>query len=139
MNTKEADNFIRHECLSYQLPKDRQNFDKKKGEVLDFIGELGNYKLMWEEFYRIYGKDLMNLESYLWDRTKYGSTWVGINERMNELEQKYFPEPFKKTITIEIKAKNEIDMKWFLDRFKSFKEQIMVDLPYTKIETKESD
>jgi len=64
------------------------------------------------------------------------SLYADIDEVIVLLQQgeKY---RLKKTITIEIKAKNEIDMNWFSDRFKSFKEQIVVDLPYTKIETKE--
>lgn len=37
MNLQRAINFIRHECLSYQLPKDKQKFDDEKGEVLDFL------------------------------------------------------------------------------------------------------
>jgi len=37
MNLHNAINFIRYECLSYQLPKDTQKFDDKKGEVLDFL------------------------------------------------------------------------------------------------------
>ena len=37
MNLHNAINFIRYECLSYQLPKDKQKFDDKKGEVLDFL------------------------------------------------------------------------------------------------------
>ena len=37
MNIRKAINFIRHECLSYQLPKDKNEFDKTKGEVLDFL------------------------------------------------------------------------------------------------------
>ena len=50
MDIKKADRFIRNECLSYQLPKDKQQFDDEKGEVLDFLNELWDYKLMWEEF-----------------------------------------------------------------------------------------
>jgi len=37
MDLKKVINFIRHECLSYQLPKDKQYFDDEKGEVLDFL------------------------------------------------------------------------------------------------------
>ena len=37
MNLRRAINFIRHECLSYQLPKDKQKFDDEKGEVLSFL------------------------------------------------------------------------------------------------------
>ena len=37
MNLHNAINFIRYECLSYQLPKNKQKFDDKKGEVLDFL------------------------------------------------------------------------------------------------------
>ena len=37
MNLRRAINFIRHECLSYQLPKDKGEFDKTKGEILDFL------------------------------------------------------------------------------------------------------
>jgi len=37
MNIEKVINWIRHECLSYQLPKDRQKFDDEKGEVLDFL------------------------------------------------------------------------------------------------------
>ena len=37
MDLRQAVNWIRHECLSYQLPKDKQKFDDEKGEVLDFL------------------------------------------------------------------------------------------------------
>lgn len=37
MNLRAAINFIRHECLSYQLPKDTKKFDDEKGKVLDFL------------------------------------------------------------------------------------------------------
>jgi hypothetical protein len=37
MDLGKAINFIRQECLSYQLPNDKQYFDDKKGEVLDFL------------------------------------------------------------------------------------------------------
>ena len=37
MDLRQAINFIRHECLSYQLPKDKQKFDNEKGEVLDLL------------------------------------------------------------------------------------------------------
>lgn len=37
MDLRKAINFVRQECLSYQLPNDKQYFDDKKGEVLDFL------------------------------------------------------------------------------------------------------
>jgi hypothetical protein len=37
MDLRKAINFIRNECLSYQLPNDKQYFDDKKGKVLDFL------------------------------------------------------------------------------------------------------
>ena len=37
MDLRRAINFIRQECLSYQLPKDRQKFDETKGSVIDFL------------------------------------------------------------------------------------------------------
>jgi hypothetical protein len=37
MDLRRAVNWIRHECLSYQLPGDKQKFDDEKGEVLDFL------------------------------------------------------------------------------------------------------
>lgn len=37
MDLRRAINWIRHECLSYQLPEDKQKFDDEKGDVLDFL------------------------------------------------------------------------------------------------------
>jgi len=74
MDIKKADRFIRHECLSYQLPKDKQQFDDEKGEVLDFLYELWDYKLMWKEF-SVNEGDLVRV----------------VNLIKQRYEQKYFP------------------------------------------------
>ena len=71
----------------------------KKGE------ENEKYKKMWEEFENIRG---------LWTAILPTSrNQVNIQNEMNDIKQKYFPEPVKKTITIKIEAKNE---KQFNDR-----------------------
>ena len=86
MNKQEADSFIRHECLSYQLPKDRQEFDKKKGEVLDFIEELSNYEAMWGWL-----DNMVNANGM-----EYNRAWkVQVGKLMYDLEQKYFPKEMK--------------------------------------------
>ena len=40
LDVKEIIRFLRYEVLSFQLPKDKDDFDKEKGEILDFLEEM---------------------------------------------------------------------------------------------------
>ena len=77
--------------------------EEKKGivELLEKGEENEKYKKMWEEFENIRG---------LWTAilpTLGSRSQVNIQDEMENIKQKYFPKTFKKTVTIEIEAKNE--------------------------------
>jgi len=124
MNTQEAIEFtesFKDRITSIDIEEGNtesiKTYNNEIDKVINLLQQGEAYRQMWEEFRRIYGEDLMNLESYLWDRTKYGNTWVGINEGMNRLEQKHFPNEatMKATIIFEVEAGNQGQIDWIKD------------------------
>jgi len=62
------------------------------------------YKKYWEEFKNKHGDYPMD-------------EYIDIATQMNNLEQKYFPNPIKKIITIEVEAKDKDHLNWFIQHF----------------------
>jgi len=50
------------------------------------LKELKKYKEMWEEFYEVYGADMVTIDGRLWF----------IDSRMNAVKLRYFPKPVNK-------------------------------------------
>jgi retron-type reverse transcriptase len=79
--------------------------------------ELEKYKAMWEEFKK-------NYESY------------AVNAAMSNLEQKYFPQSVKKTITIEIEGEDG-KLDWSINALKKYINNMIMD--GMKVNIKEED
>ena len=109
MNTKEAIKW-----LDSIRPGKIQEYDTIEGLNIEYgknidkiqqllrIGEINSkYKQVWEEIFQVYGNCPITFDDGL-SRLLY--------KILEEIKQKYFPETLKKTVTIEIEAKDTEDL-----------------------------
>ena len=76
-----------------QSQEECNELGKECNEVISLLQDLEKCKLCWEDI-----------------RDYYGYIFEG---RINFLKRKYFPQPIKKVITIEVETKNKIAFKMF--------------------------
>lgn len=97
-------------------------------KMIEFLIKFRNeYKDIKNSPYIIYAEQMDNIISLLQSLSKYKElfeetkeyierNWLNWQkEAIKVLEQKYFPQPVKKTITIEVEAKDEKSAKWAVD------------------------
>ena len=78
-------------------------------EVISLLQELEKYKEMWEEFRLKYR--CSQLQYY-----GFKTNGIDVPIAMRIFEQKHFPQPVKKVITIEVRAEGKDDVYW-LNRY----------------------
>ncbi len=89
---------------------------KETNEVISLLQSLSTaqvegekYKTMWKEL-----KQENGTEYTYFDNDLIRPKTRNLIEVMEELEQKYFPQPVKRVIQIEVEAKDEIAVNWFI-------------------------
>jgi len=120
MNYQEAIEFLEEEInyVDYVAYKnqclegvfEKETFENKRKEVIKLLGQLNNYKHMWEDVEHLF------------------SCYVGSNLR--HIKQKYFP-PIKKTVTIDFESEDKdvvnSCIKLLKKRLEEYSESIHID------------
>ena len=115
MNTKEAIEFIENELKTYKDILESFGIPEMKKEKEDIKNAIANYKnviellqrgekfeAMWNHLYCEYGEVFLN---------DYKNPEILLEERMENLEQKYFPKPsdnFTEKVMEKINKKGEV-------------------------------
>lgn len=140
MEVKEAIEFldkVKKERIDLKLNRHYLNLSYRFDGIsycISFLQELEKYREIWEEFKKIYDNTPIRLGHYPNGIAK-PSTSVG--ELMEKLEQKYFPQPVKKVITIEVEMKSDIEMGWFKNYIKAHLDKVL-DKYDVKVNIKEA-
>ena len=132
MDTKEAIKYVNGFRIVY--PGNRGCNEERKeniDKVISLLQELEKYKAMWEELKKESDEDVFKA---CFDNSVYYSR--RFKSVITYIEQKYFPQSVKKTITIEIEGEDG-KLDWSINALKKYINNMIMD--GMKVNIKEED